>query len=145
MKKLRFTLFIMGLLLCVGFMSSCGDDDDDNETGGGSPSKVTNLVGMSFKIDKITYSDDGEKNEDRSTLTFNTSTKCTLDWYSKWEVFYSYNDHKTYHDQGSRTGTYKISGTKITVSYSDDPSEIWDFVYYGDYLLYGNSEIWKKQ
>lgn len=37
MKKLRFTLFIMGLLLCVGFMSSCGDDDDDDK-GGAIPS-----------------------------------------------------------------------------------------------------------
>ena len=108
MKKFQFSVFAMMVMamVCVGF-ASCGSDGEDNDNGGRT------IVGTWYFASSQNIVEDGEKmpdefytanSDDYQELVFKDDNT-----YEEWDA-----------DKGSWgkkvTGTYSLSGNKLTVT-----------------------------
>lgn len=117
MKKKNFLwsllFMVIAGVLCTGF-SSCGGDDDDDLSSGGS--SAVSLVGKTFYKSETSYSEIGEKSEDKETIKFTSESKCTLRCWGSWENIYNDGSKdKNKYDTGEMSGSYSISGITVNV------------------------------
>lgn len=118
MKKKDFlwSLLFMVLagVLSTSFSSCGGDDDDDDLSSGGS--SAVSLVGKTFYKSETSYSEIGEKSEDKETIKFTSEFKCTLRCWGSWENIYNDGSKdKNKYDTGEMSGSYSISGITVSV------------------------------
>ena len=119
-KDLLFLWSLLAILmvttLSVG-LSSCGSNDDDDEGGGSSSSGISiSLVGKTFSKSETNYTEIGEKEVNKETISFITETKCTLRCWGSWENIYSDGSKDTNkYDTGDMNGTYSISGNMVSI------------------------------
>ena len=116
-KDLLWSLLsiMMVAMLSVGFVSCGGDDEDESSSGSGSVSSVS-LVGKTFYKSETSYTEIGEKEENKETISFTTESKCTLRCWGSWENIYSDGSKdKNKYDTGEMSGSYSISGVNVSV------------------------------
>ncbi len=111
--SLLFTMVIG--LLSFGFVSCGGDDEEESSSGSGSGSSVS-LVGKTFYKSETSYTEIGEKELDKETISFTTESRCTLRCWGSWENIYSDGSKdKNKYDTGEMSGYYSISGVTVSV------------------------------
>lgn len=145
LKKLAVIPCIMMAIAAMSFVS-CSSDDDEDDNGGGNPTSITasGLVGRSFTCSLTgDPNDEGLCGEDTKTITFTSSTSCSIhsygyDWI--WDNRYKKDNYNE-----TKSCSYTVSGSKITLK--NYPFFVFggDFVltYCGDYLIY-NDEIFME-
>lgn len=107
-------LMLLAMVVTMGSLAACGDDEDD-EGGSGAPEKGFTLVGKTFYRNKTEYSDIGEKYVEYETIYFKTATTCVRQVWGSDELIYNDGSkEKNRFDSGEVTGTYTISGNKVT-------------------------------
>ena len=147
MKK---SIFCTALILLSSFtFCSCGGDDEDDDfedvtDNGGKPDAEPEikLVGRT-----VVYSETTQQNGNTNSMTlklkFTSSSNYSItkdSWYYKWQN----GAYRQFHYDETKTGTYSISGTTITMkgnypywngSYSEKWSnDNWVLLYHGKYL-----------
>lgn len=124
MKK-NFLLWMTTMAMvfaCIGLSACGGDDDDDtnpyNSTDNPNDTQSVSLVGKNFTKTETNYTDDGEKEVDRTYIKFKTSSSCTIQFSGYWELIYRDGSKDTErYDTGEMSASYSISGSKVFIKH----------------------------
>lgn len=145
MKKTKFlAMLCMVAVACLGF-SACSDDDDDNNSGnGGGNATATSLVGRSFVKEYFDVNEDDMPSENTTTLTFTSSTVCSVNNQGYDYIWYNGYRKESYNE--TKTCNYSVSGDQITLRNYPFFASGGDFVltYKGNSLTNGSYTFYEK-
>lgn len=114
MKKIKFlAMLFMALIVSAGF-SACGDDDENDTNGSGGNITASSLIGRSFVRETSNVDDDGYPEYDKITITFTSTTQCSVKSNGYSYVWY-YEGYKKESYNETRSCQYSVSGDKITL------------------------------
>lgn len=148
MKK--FVFCSIAAMLLAGTFCACGDDEEEldydtieNESGGGTATETkVDIVGRTVVYNQVSETH-GNINTMTLTLKFTSSSAYSI---RKQSTYYKWSNgaYRQYFYDQTKTGTYSVSGTKITMKSnwpfwdgSDSErwsSDDWVLIYRGNFL-----------
>lgn len=139
MKLFKLLGIIMMLVFGLSFVS-CGDDDDDVES-----VSATKLAGRSFAYVYSGLDGDGNPEQWTTTITFKDSKNCSVN--DKGSCYIWNNGYKKDTWNETRSCTYSVSGSKITLHDYPFFYEGGDavYTYYGSYLLSSGGDVYTEK